>query len=99
MSVLERLNAAVDSARTQGLEILEIDLTNADYSDLLLLAAAYDEPNLNHLELDLVNQRYRGYKMGFGPEIAQSDVILEDGIELLPSDEAAKKDKRVTTDG
>src|ERR1700761_3293962 len=95
MSVLERLNAAVDIAQAEGREIEEIDLTNADYADLMALGILYDEASLPHMEVDFPKQKYRGYKMAFDRQLPESSVVRDDGVLRLPTDTEAREDERV----
>ena len=83
MSILERLDATIQTAAETGALIESFDLTEPDYADLMVFAAEFDAEALDAMRLDMINQTYKGYPLRPDRQAIGSTVHLEDGDESL----------------
>lgn len=90
MSVIQRLDVAIQQAQLNGHDILEVDINQDDYADLMKFAAEYDESGLRQIGLDMLHQTYHGYKLVVEKGLPESGIILDSGAQALPIDEIAE---------
>jgi len=96
MAILERLDAGINQAHSEGREILEIDISADDYAELMAFAGQFDTQHLEELCLDMLKQTYRGYPLIIDRIIPESGILRDDGAEALPDDAMAQLSGRIT---
>ena len=96
MAILERLDAAINQAHGEAREIIEIDITTDDYTELMAFAAQFDTEQLEELSLNMLEQTYRSYPLVIDRMIPESGILRDDGAEALPNDAKAHLNERIT---
>ncbi|MEM9964757.1 MAG: hypothetical protein AAGC58_05360 [Asticcacaulis sp.] len=84
MSVLERMDTAINTTLSEGAEIIELELTPEDYAELMKFAADMPPESLEGLQLDLQAQTYRGFSFEVLHGTPVSGILTEEGADRLP---------------
>lgn len=84
MSVLERMDTAINTTLSEGAEIVELELTADDYVELMEFATDLSPESLEGLQLDLQAQTYRGFRFEVLHGAPVSGILTEEGADRLP---------------